>query len=219
MLTLCDHPISSNALKVRFLLAELGHDYERREVPMRRPRPADYVALNPLAGIPTLVDGGLVLTESNAILRYLANPYGGEELYPADPRLRAPVDELLDRYSLTLRPAFFSVEVLGAGVHAPGRLRLCAGRPGGRGAARARRSPRRCGRFDALVDPSGYALGRFTIADCAAAPVLYRTTHTGMDLTPYPNLLRWRDTAARVRPSPRPNPCSSPGRGLAHRAA
>ena len=40
------------------------------------------MALNPLAGIPTLIDGDLVLTESNAILRYLANRYGGEELYP-----------------------------------------------------------------------------------------------------------------------------------------
>ena len=84
MLTLCDHPISSNALKVRFLLAELGLEYERRTIPITRPRPDDYVALNPLAGIPTLIDGDLVLTESNAILRYVANRYGGEELYPAD---------------------------------------------------------------------------------------------------------------------------------------
>ena len=37
-------------------------------------------------------------------------------------------------------------------------------------------------------------LGRFTIADCAIAPVVYRTTHSGLDLTPYPNLLRLRET-------------------------
>jgi len=48
--------------------------------------------------------------------------------------------------------------------------------------------------FDGLIDAGGYALGRFTIADCAAAPALYRTRNTGMRLDAYPNLERWRDT-------------------------
>ena len=41
MLVLYDHPASSNALKARFLLAELGLEYERRHVPFAEPRPAD----------------------------------------------------------------------------------------------------------------------------------------------------------------------------------
>ena len=193
MLALYDHPVSSNALKVRFLLEELGQPYERREVPMRRPRPADYVALNPLAGIPTLIDGDLVLSESNAILRYLANAYGGEELYPADPLRRAPIDELLDRYSLSLRPALFSVEALALGFTPQEGFRSAD--PDLEAAERrAAEIAETLHRFDGLIDSGGYALGRFTIADCAAAPALYRTTNTGMDLTPYPNLLRWRDT-------------------------
>src|SRR5207244_1519281 len=56
LLTLYDHPISSNALKVRFLLAELGLDYERRQVPIERPRPEWYAEVNPLIGIPSLQD-------------------------------------------------------------------------------------------------------------------------------------------------------------------
>ena len=54
--------------------------------------------------------------------------------------------------------------------------------------------------LDALVDASGWALGRFTLADVAAAPVLYRTTHSGLDLQPFPNVLHWRDTVT-ARPA------------------
>jgi glutathione S-transferase len=47
--------------------------------------------------------------------------------------------------------------------------------------------------LDRLIDASGFALGRFTIADVAAAPILFRTTKTGLSVDAYPNLARWRD--------------------------
>ena len=40
--------------------------------------------------------------------------------------------------------------------------------------------------LDSLIDPSGFALGRFTIADVAAAPILFRTTKTRLDLERLP---------------------------------
>jgi len=212
--TLCDHPISSNALKVRFLLAELDVPYERREIPITRPRPDDYVALNPLAGIPTLIDGDLVLTESNAILRYLANRCGGEELYPADPVERAPVDEFLDRYSLTLRPALFSVEVPALGFTPQGGFGSAPADPDA-AVARAAEIAATLRTFDAIIDHGGYALGRFTIADCAAGPALYRTTHTGMDLSPYPICCGGARPSVRGPPSRRRGPSSS-RHGLIH---
>ena len=43
-IVLYDNPASSNAMKVRFLLAELGLDYERRHVPLAHPRPGWYKA-------------------------------------------------------------------------------------------------------------------------------------------------------------------------------
>ncbi|PPS59007.1 hypothetical protein CRX72_28195 [Pantoea sp. BRM17] len=54
------------------------------------------LALNPNALVPVIIDDGLVIWESNAILRYLANSYGGAWLYPEEPRLRAPVDQWID---------------------------------------------------------------------------------------------------------------------------
>ena len=192
-LLLYDNPTSSNALKARFLLAELGLACERRTVPYDVPRPDWYLAVNPIGGIPTLDDDGFVLSESNAILRYLANREGRGDLYPTDPSGRARVDMMLDRWSLTFRPAFFRHEKEALGF-APGKG-MGGREPDPEAAARvAEEIAPTLQTLDGLVDPSGYALGAFTIADAAAGPVLFRTTKTGLDLVPYPNVLRWRET-------------------------
>ena len=198
-LALYDNPASSNALKVRFLLAELGLPYERRTVAMTRPRPAAYLAVNPVGGIPTLVDGDLALAESHAILRYLAAREGRGDLLPREPRERARVDELLDRFATTLRPALFRQEAPALGFVA------------GQGFDAAPRDPEAAARaeaeirptlelFDGLVGEGGAVLGRFTVAECAVAPVLFRTTITGLDLGPFPRLRRLRD-ALLARPA------------------
>lgn len=52
--------------------------------------------INPQHCIPTIVDGEVVLWESRAILQYFANKYDTTGLlYPADPELRARVDQKL----------------------------------------------------------------------------------------------------------------------------
>lgn len=196
---LYDNPVSSNALKVRFLLAELELAHERREVPMARPRPDDYVALNPLAGIPTLLDGDLVLAESNAILRYLAGREGRTDLSPADPRERARVDELIDRFTSRFRPALWRHEALALGYAPAVGFDDAARDP--EGAARvAQEIAGELALLDGLVGEEFAVLGRFTIADCVIAPVLWRTLGTGLDLTPHPRLAALRDALA-ARPA------------------
>lgn len=198
-LLLYDNPTSSNALKVRFLLCELGLECKRRIVPYDQPRPDWYLAINPLGGIPTLDDDGFVVSESNAILRYLAAREGREDLYPGAPRNRARIEAMLDRWSLTFRPAFFRHEAAALGF-VPGKG-MGAGEPDLDAASRiADEIAATLRTLDEIIDASGYALATFTIADVAAGPVLFRTTKTGLDLTRYPNVLRWRDTVT-ARPA------------------
>lgn len=67
----------TRALRAIWLLNELGLDYEMLPVGIldSENRQPDFVALNPAAKVPVLVDGSLVVTESAAIQLYLAEKY------------------------------------------------------------------------------------------------------------------------------------------------
>src|SRR4029079_15175506 len=77
-------------------------------------REPDYLAMNPNARIPTLVEGDFVLWESNSSMRYLSMPHGrGTPIYPEAPKSRAGVDRWLD-WTLSAvqpvdRPVFWGI--------------------------------------------------------------------------------------------------------------
>lgn len=188
-LVLHDHPVSSNALKARFVLAVLELPYERVHVPFAWPRPEEYTRLNPFGRIPTLVDGDLVLAESNAILRYLADREERTDLYPRPARERARVDRALDSWSTIVRPKLFPGENLGliqTGDWDDG---------GGRWEDAEDRNALEQAVDDAhtvladwekLIADNGTVTGTFTIADCCAGPVLWRWLRLPLDLSDLP---------------------------------
>ena len=53
---------------------------------------ADYLAMNPMGLVPTLIEDDFTLFESNVITRYLCEKHGHGSLCPADPRVRATAD-------------------------------------------------------------------------------------------------------------------------------
>jgi len=91
MLTLYDYLPSQNAYKVRLLLKHLQRPYAAKWVSIfeGEGQRADFLAKSPTGAVPVLeLEDGRVLTESNAILVYLAE---GSRYLPADAWDRAQV--------------------------------------------------------------------------------------------------------------------------------
>jgi glutathione S-transferase len=113
MITIYGRTTAWNVRKVLFFLEDAGIPYERLDygrgfAPTNTP---EFLALNPNAMVPVLVDEDAVIWESHTILRYLAAKFGPESYYPVDLRQRAAVDKWLDwkiaHVSIAIRPLFF----------------------------------------------------------------------------------------------------------------
>jgi len=94
---LYSHPFSTAGRPVRLLLAEKGIACEEVLVDLMQGahHQEPYASLNPSKMVPMLEDDGFRLTESSAILKYLADKHDLPE-YPKDLRARARVNEAMD---------------------------------------------------------------------------------------------------------------------------
>jgi len=111
MLKILGRRNSGNTQKVLWCCDELGLEYEREDVGRgfgRNDEPA-YLAMNPNGRVPTIVDDGFVLWESNVIVRYLCAKHGLGTLCPADLRERIDIERWMDWQQTTLRPRFHAL--------------------------------------------------------------------------------------------------------------
>ena len=95
---------SARALRVHWALIELGLEYRVERIQSRTgatETPA-YRRLNPRGKIPVFEDGGLVLSESAAIVTYLAETYGEGRLIPARGAERAKYFEWVSFISMEI---------------------------------------------------------------------------------------------------------------------
>jgi glutathione S-transferase len=101
---------SINVRKVLWTATELGIPFEREDwgSGFRSTQEPSFLALNPNAMVPVLVDGdgAVVLWESNTICRYLANRHGDGRLLPVDALARAKVEQWMDWQATELNNAW-----------------------------------------------------------------------------------------------------------------
>lgn len=106
MLTIWGRSNSANVQKVLWAADEMGLAYDREDVggAFGRTQEPPYSDMNPNARVPTIVDDGFVLWESNAIVRYLASKHDSGGLAPADPQAFADADRWMDWQQTTVLP-------------------------------------------------------------------------------------------------------------------
>ena len=187
---------SVNVQKLLWCCEEIGVPFERIDAGMEfgvNDQP-EYLAMNPNGRVPAIDDGGFVLWESNAVLRYLALRFDGT-LYPQEPRLHAGIDRWLDWTISTLLPVERSV-FLGT-VRTPREQR---NEPALRAEVAKTAAVWRI--FDRHLGGRMFAEGdRFTIADiCLGCFATRWFKNTDIERVPMDNLQRWYEALA-VRPA------------------
>jgi glutathione S-transferase len=94
---LYSHPLSGHAHRARLFLSLIGVDAEIVEVDLAagEHKSPDFLALNPFGQLPVLQDGDTVVSDSNAILVYVAKTYAPEGWLPEEPAAAAAVQRWL----------------------------------------------------------------------------------------------------------------------------
>jgi glutathione S-transferase len=108
MLTVWGRRSSFNLQKVMWLVGELDIAHRHIEVGGRFGGldTNAFRAMNPHGRVPVIDDGGTVVWESHAILRYLAARHGGGAFWSEDPAIRSLADRWMDWAQTTLQPDF-----------------------------------------------------------------------------------------------------------------
>jgi len=189
-----------NSIKVPVALEELGLDYVLHAVNVRKgeQKSADFITLNPNGKVPVLVDADatsekLVLTESAAILVYLAEKTG--RLLPAAGQARARVFEQLFFHASGLGPAFGQAGFFQHQSSEPQPLAMQ------RFSSEAARTVKVLDNI--LVNHEFVAGEEFSSADIAHFGWLWRREFAGVSLENAPNVARGFDEMAG-RPAVRP---------------
>ncbi len=99
---------SINVQKVMWAVGELNLPHERIDAggSFGGLSTDEFYAMNPNRRVPVIDDGGTIVWESHAIVRYLAAKYGEGTLAPSDAGLRAQSDMWTDWVLADLQPAF-----------------------------------------------------------------------------------------------------------------
>lgn len=181
--------LSPNVRRVRLTAAVLGLSLEDKPLDLAKGahRNPEYLALNPNGAVPTLVDGDFVLTESRAIMQYLASKKPEAGLVPRDEAARADVTRWQFWDAAHFSPALGTITF--EKVIKP----MMGGEPDAGKIAEAFANFRRYAAvLDKHLDGKSFVVGAaLTVADLTlAAPLMY-ATQAEIPVADYPNLAAW----------------------------
>jgi glutathione S-transferase len=117
MLKIYGRANSINVRKVLWLCDEIGQRYEREDwgrgyKPTSEP---EFQKVSIFGVVPVVDDNGFILRESNTIVRYLAAKHQRTDLYSADLKQRAAVEQWMDWAATDIytavRPVFLGLQV------------------------------------------------------------------------------------------------------------
>ncbi len=178
---LYDYAASGNCYKPRLLLALLGREYERVPIDIFAGETLtdEYAQLNPARETPVLeLDDGRVLTQSNAILWFLAE---GTEFLPGDAFERSQVVQWL----------FFEQERVMPGIGGA-RFRILTGRNPELIPARLELARSALEMLEAQLADRAYLVGdACSIADIANFAYTHVAEDAGFALADYPAVNAW----------------------------
>ena len=193
MLKLLGRKTSGNVQKVLFMMEETGTAYAREDFgkQFENTTTAEYRGMNPTSKVPTLVDGDVVIWESNTILRYLAAK-GAPALTGSTPAEVSQIDRWMDFLLAAVNPGYLAAF--------KGAKLAATDRPADFDAAIADLHAQMSIIDGHLKGRNFMALDRLTLADIALAPILGRCLNFPLDRKPMPDLERWF-AAISARPS------------------
>jgi len=173
-----------NGRKVSILLEELGVPYTAHPIDITKDDQfaPDFLKISPNNKIPAIKDhdNGLCLMESGAIMWYLADKYG--QFLPDDAIGRAKVHEWLMWQMGGLGP------MAGQAHHF---LQFNPGKAPYAETRYATEVQRLYGVLDKQLEGQDFICGAYSIADMACWPWVARYEWQRVDLTQFPNVLRW----------------------------
>ena len=173
-----------NGRKVSILLEELGVPYTAHPIDITKDEQfaPDFLKISPNNKIPAIKDhdNGLCLMESGAIMWYLADKYG--QFLPDDAIGRAKVHEWLMWQMGGLGP------MAGQAHHF---LQFNPGKAPYAETRYATEVQRLYGVLDKQLEGQDFICGAYSIADMACWPWVARYEWQRVDLTQFPNVLRW----------------------------
>ncbi|TMW68048.1 hypothetical protein Poli38472_007720 [Pythium oligandrum] len=118
-------PVSQPARAVVWLCKLNNHAIEIKTVNMQKGETKTETfkkEVSPIGKIPVMKDGDFMLTESHAIMIYLAEKHGWEQWYPRDPKVRARIHEYMNWHHHNARlssEVFFNVLMKNLGRSTP----------------------------------------------------------------------------------------------------